>query len=256
MTDLTSNSWYLDPLVARQKAAVIHALVVRWAKPTLKGTVLKTDLFEEANGEDHILDTLPAWGSSVVGMDHDAHTVAGARRRLGSSALQMTVSDLCAMNFLDESFDLIMSTSTLDHFESRAEFVQALEELVRVVRPGGTMILLLDNPWNPAYWPLRLLCHRVTSFSLGYTMTLRGFRGELESLGLRTLGTDYAIHNLRMVSTLLFLLLRKLLGGKAEAVIAAFIRLFEMIGTLPTKPLTACFSVVCVEKPAPDKIPA
>jgi len=101
---------------------------------------------------------------------------------------------------------------------------------------------------NPGYWPLRLLCHHATSFYLGYMMTRGGFRRELQGLGLRTLGMGYAIHNPRMVSTLLFLFLRRLLGSNAEAAISACVKLFELIGELPTKPLTACFSVVCVEK--------
>lgn len=96
MSEASSNSWYLDPLVARQKAEVNHGLVVRWVKPASGGAVLKTDLFAEANGADHILDKLSALGVQVVGMDCDRPTVASAHHNHGSSGVLMTVNDLLA----------------------------------------------------------------------------------------------------------------------------------------------------------------
>ena len=76
-----SDSWYLDPFVARQKAAANRACVRRWGGETARGVVLKTDLFEEANGEDHILADLGADASSVVGMDCIPCTVSRAAAR-------------------------------------------------------------------------------------------------------------------------------------------------------------------------------
>ncbi len=249
MSARESDSWYLDPLVAEQKAAANLALVSRWAHASPRRTALKTDLFEEANGEDHILRSLAAYGARIIGLDHSAATVARARRRFPESEFQMAVADLRAMNFRSGTIDFIVSTSTLDHFDTREQFLEALRELHRVLSPGGRMVLLLDNPLNPGYWPLRLLCHRVGSFGLGYTMSRAAFRRELEGLGLRTIGVDYAIHNPRMVSTLLFLALRRVLRSRAEPAVRALVRLFDSLGKLPTSPLTACFSAVCVEKP-------
>ncbi len=149
-----------------------------WAPPNNPG-------LRGPNGERTNVANLNIGGGSrvdwrVVGMDCVPSTVAAARRRFHNTEFHMTVADLRAMNFQDGAFDLIVSTSTLDHFPRRAEFLRALEELVRVLRPGGRMVLVLDNPLNPGYWPLRLLCQRVTSFRLGYTMTRAGFRRELQ----------------------------------------------------------------------------
>lgn len=59
------------------------------------------------------------------------------------------------MGFAAETFDLVVSTSTLDHFTCREDLVTSLEEISRVLRPGGLLILTLDNPLNLLYPPLR-----------------------------------------------------------------------------------------------------
>ena len=45
-------NWYLHPLVAEQKRHVHVELVRRWADGLVVSAVLKTDLFEEAFGDD------------------------------------------------------------------------------------------------------------------------------------------------------------------------------------------------------------
>jgi hypothetical protein len=77
----------------------------------------------------------------------------------------------------------------------------------------------------------------------------------LQALGLRVLGSDYLIHNPRMFSTALFLVLRKVLGRYADRPIAFLLRAFNQLGKLPTRAITACFSVVCVQKTAAQQAP-
>lgn len=249
-----SDSWYLDPLVARQKAETNRACVRRWAADSAHGVVLKTDLFEEANGEDHILADLAAEGSRVVGIDCVASTVRRAAKRFRSPDVDLTVADLRALNFADSTFDLIVSTSTLDHFDQRAEFLQALAELHRVLRPGGRMILILDNPLNPTYLPLKWICRWLAPYQLGYATSRSNFCAALQAIGLEVLGSDYVIHNPRMFSTALFLVLRKAAGRRAGRLIAGLLRCFARLDQLPTRGLTACFSVVCVRKPAAQHV--
>ena len=244
-----SDSWYLDPLVARQKAEANRACVRRWGAESARGVVLKTDLFEEANGEDHILADLGAKAHSVIGMDCLPSTVARAARRFRFPGLHLTVADLLALNFADSTFDLIVSTSTLDHFDERAQFLEALQELKRVLRPGGRMILVLDNPLNPTYLPLKWICRWLAPYRLGYATSRRNFCAALQAMGLEVLGSDYLIHNPRMFSTALFLVLRRALGRRAEKLIEVLVQGFALLGRLPTRPLTACFSVVCAQKP-------
>jgi hypothetical protein len=72
----------------------------------------------------------------------------------------------------------------------------------------------------------------------------------LEEAGLEVLATDVLIHNPRLISTLLFLALRRLLGRRADAPIRTLLKLFAALGHLPTRRFTACFVAACARKPA------
>lgn len=244
-----SASWYLDPVVARQKAQAFVGLIDRWRDPKAIGLTLKTDLFEEANGEDALVPHL-AGTVGVFGLDLDPATALRARRRFADRRLEVVVTDMRRLGVRDSVFELVVSPSTLDHFEARDDLEASLREIGRVLRPGGTAILILDNPLNPLYHPLRWLSARVAPFSLGRTLSRRRLTVTLESLGFDILGHDYVIHNPRGVLTLVNLLLRSLLGDSAERPIRVLLRLFATLDRLPTRAFTACFVAVGARKPS------
>ena len=248
-----SPSWYLDPLVAEQKRAVNLSLLRRWTQDAGKGTFLKTDLFEEANGSDEILSGCPGF-DRLVGMDVSAGEVSRAWRRTAVSRALFLVTDVRQLALASESVDVVFSNSTLDHFETAAELDRSLQELIRVVRPGGTVIVTLDNARNPLYWLLRLVARRARSpFPLGVTTSLPGLVRKLEDGGLEITDTDHLIHNPRVVSTALFLALRKTLGSRADGAVRLLLRTFGLLGRLPTRGWTSCFVAARATKPAQAK---
>jgi hypothetical protein len=70
----------------------------------------------------------------------------------------------------------------------------------------------------------------------------------LGEAGLRVEAEDWLVHNPRLLSTALFLVLRRLLGPRADAPIAALLRAFDRLGELPTRRWTACFQAVAARK--------
>jgi len=246
-----SPSWYLDPLVAEQKRAVNLSLLRRWAPDTGAGTWLKTDLFEEANGGDEVLSGLPE-GQRLVGMDVSLGEVSRARRRSAAADARFVVTDVRQLALGSESVDVVFSNSTLDHFEEAPDLARSLAELSRVLRPGGTAIVTLDNRRNPLHWLLRLVARsRRSPFPVGVTTSLAGLVRLLEETGLEVTGTDLLIHNPRILSTALFLALRKLLGPGADRPIALLLRAFALLDRLPTRDFTACFVAARAVKPDP-----
>lgn len=246
-------SWYLDPLVAQQKRQVHLDLLQRWAPPEPPRVLLKTDLFEEAYGADSFLRDLYPDCLLRLGLDVSPAT-AGAAALGGRPSLSAVAADVRRLPLASGSVDLIISNSTLDHFDTRGDIDTALHELARVLRPGGTLVVTFDNPWNLLYWPLRWWSRgRRAPFPLGCTLSIRQLRRALLSLGLEVLDTATLIHNPRLISTALFLALRRFRGPRAESSIAALLRVFGGAEHLPTRWLTSCFVAAAAKKISPTK---
>ncbi|MEP7366702.1 MAG: class I SAM-dependent methyltransferase [Acidobacteriota bacterium] len=254
--DLTppSQSWYLDPLVAQQKGAIFLDWILRSIGTRIAEDVLKTDVFEEANGQDRILDTMFPAARHKVGIDIEQATVHKAQR-IGGGFLCLC-ADCRALPFPSDSFDVVVSTSTLDHFDVPEDLPRSLKELTRVVRPGGTLLVILDNPYNPLYHPLyhplKWITRRgLSPFRLGHTISRRRLASELRSAGMEIQGMEYLIHNPRLISTAVYLCLRRVLGQRADLVIRFLLASCELLNRLPTRGLTGCFGAVSARKPGP-----
>jgi SAM-dependent methyltransferase len=226
-------------------------LIAKWTAGTA-GVLLKTDLFEEAYGSDQLLFELDAHCEIALALDLSPTTVSRARERRpsGCGALFLA-TDVRHVALQSRSVDLVISTSTLDHFPSRGDFELALAELARILRPGGQLIITVDNSRNPLYWPLRWLSRTgFAPYPLGYTPSPSGLVRCLRSAGLEAVATGWLIHNPRMISTALFLLIRRVLGDHADGPIRSLLRLFAALGRLPARNLTACFFAVSARKPS------
>jgi ubiquinone/menaquinone biosynthesis C-methylase UbiE len=61
------------------------------------------------------------------------------------------VGDVRAIPFREGSVDAVYSMGTIEHFE---EYAQAVREIFRVLRPGGTAIVGVLNKLDPFLRPL------------------------------------------------------------------------------------------------------
>ncbi len=145
-----SNLW------RRHSDRVNGSLVERWISGAASGRVLKTDLYDEAVG-DGLGRYLAALGSVVVGIDVSMPAQVLAQRR--HPELITVTADVRKLPFAAGSFNAIISNSTLDHFSSENDIAGALVELARVLRPGGRLVITLDNPANPVLWLRSRLPH-------------------------------------------------------------------------------------------------
>jgi SAM-dependent methyltransferase len=243
-------AWYLDPLAAIQKGSQHRALIEQWTAGFTVRSFLKTDAFEEANGDDQLLFDLFPGATRAVCIDISATTLEAAARRSNRRTAQFFASDVRRIALPSACMDLVLSTSTLDHFGSATDIRLALHELARVVRPGGLVIVTLDNPENPLYWALRWASHCPGSpYPLGCTLSRQRLNRELENAGLRVEANSFLIHNLRGLSTLLFLGLRGLLGARADRPIRWLLSLFAQLDRLPSRRFTGCFVAARARKP-------
>src|SRR6266851_3054892 len=135
----------LDPWRAYMRR-VYGRLVSVWLPTT--DLALKTDLFEEAITDHHVLGEL---GPGNIGIDCSLAIADAARKRLGGR-YRVVVGDLRSLPFRARCLGRILAGSSLDHFAEKREIDIALAELIRVLEPGGVLVVTFDNPHNPAVW--------------------------------------------------------------------------------------------------------
>ncbi len=124
-------------------------------------SVLKTDLFEEAFGKDGMLDGLGGAYSRVTGMDLSGTVVGNARNRFPD--IDGVVGDVGILPFKTQAFDLVISNSTLDHLKDDHIRI-AVDEIHRVLGPGGCLVLTLDDGHNV----LHRISNRITKWMGGF----------------------------------------------------------------------------------------
>jgi SAM-dependent methyltransferase len=166
------------------------------------GHILKTDLFEETQG-DGLADALGRQGATVVGIDIAQGATVQASRR--SKHVRAVRASVLAAPFSPESFDAVVSTSTLDHFVDPGDIGVALGEVSRVLRPGGVLYLTMDNPTNPLIRIrggrlLGLLRRmRIVPYYVGVTLSARDLCTLLERCGYVVETVDHVMHFPRIV---------------------------------------------------------
>lgn len=186
----------------RRHARLEHlALVQRWiGRPA--GRWLKTDLFEELSEERALVPCLSS--AHWVGTDL---SLAVARRSAGHLAKTAVVVDARHLPFGDGSFDGVLSTSTLDHFDDLGQLQAALVELHRVLRSDGRLLLTLDNPRNPLVGLRNRLPPRLARrtglvpFSVGATLDEPSGRRALAAAGFAVEASAHLLHAPHIVGT-------------------------------------------------------
>ncbi len=101
-------------------------------------------VLEVGCGTGLILERLAAAADDAWGVDLSPGMLRAARAR----GLQTVLGSATALPFADESFDLVCSFKVLAHVPAIRD---ALEDIARVTRPGGQMVLEFYNPWSLRY---------------------------------------------------------------------------------------------------------
>jgi SAM-dependent methyltransferase len=154
--------------------------------PALRGlSILKTDLWDEARNT-RILAWAGEQGAQAYGIDISPPTLARARDAFGSTnaTLHGAVADVRELPFRDASFDAVYSMGTIEHFN---ETERAVEEMARVLKPGGRAIVGVPNRYDPFLRPLLASAlQAVGLYGYGYekSFSRRALHNMLERAGL------------------------------------------------------------------------
>ena len=233
------NAWF-----AYQAAEYARSLAA--APLPRHARVLKTDAFDEACG----FRPLPASfldGATVVHMDIAQRVLTAARMR--SSDVRLAhATDVRRLACKPGSLDLVFSPSSLDHFGDARDIWRALAELRHALRPGGRLLITLDNPWNPVLRARQAVVRAigpiggVIPFQMGVTLSRRRLVTLLEEAGFEVTRSDWVVH----MSRLLGLWLGEWAARRGEPAWSARLReAFTLVDRLahhlPTRALTGHF---------------
>lgn len=108
-----------------------------------------TDLLQFARG-----------GAQVTGIDLTPRSIEIARRRFEVYGLtgDFAIGDGESLSFPDSSFDVVYSFGVLHHTPDTA---RAIQELYRVLKPGGKAIVMLYHRGSLYYWGSLFLKHGI-----------------------------------------------------------------------------------------------
>ena len=135
----TYDNWFATPI----------GQLVRWYEAEL---LLK---FLEPLPGEHILDVgcgtgiftddVLKVGAQVTGIDLSTAMLSRAVAR-GNTSFFGLCADMCALPFADNSFDRVFSMTAIEFV---ADGAKAIEELNRVVKPGGRVVVTSLNSLSP-----------------------------------------------------------------------------------------------------------
>lgn len=185
----------------RRHARRQHEALVRRVT-AVRGRWLKTDLFEELHETRALLPGFSTATWTAIDLSPAVAARAAARVPVGA-----VVSDVRSLPFPDGTFDGVLSTSTLDHFDDTREIDAALRELARVLRPGGVLVVTLDNPRNPLVRLRNRLPRSVQKRSglvpneVGATLDAAALADAVRAAGLDVREVSHLLHAPHIVGT-------------------------------------------------------
>lgn len=117
-----------------QHAAAVH---IQREFPELAGV----RILDVGAGQGNLISELASRGAAGVALEYAAPSLPGVK----------TVShdlNLGSLPFDGDTFDVVVATEVLEHLRMQ---YGVLHEMVRVLRPGGLLVLTIPNYWNVHY---------------------------------------------------------------------------------------------------------
>lgn len=231
-------------------------LLFGWADFDDNKLVLKTDLFAEGMCPARSF----AWDiirktSGFLGIDISPD-ICRAAKDVSASLLpekspDFAACDLRKLPFKADTFDIIISDSSLDHYADKKDIDVGITELVRCLKPGGTLIITMDNKANITEPLFRLWIRlKLAPFFIGKTYSIKELIAAVNNAGLEVKDSRTLIHNPRFFAKQMIAVIRKLFPHRSDAMIKKRLAFYDSLEKRRTRLWTAQFIAVKAVKPA------
>ena len=156
MTDIRKEIAFFDALSEKDDYDVLgeraYSRLLSWfgrlSNPT-KGE----SCIDLGCGSGALTRRLRPFGLAVTGMDISTGLIARARKQARDETY--LVGDIRATGLPDSSFDHVLYSGVLHHFDTRSSRLEALTEGLRILRPGGRLFAFDPNFHSPSMWLYR-----------------------------------------------------------------------------------------------------
>ncbi len=157
----------------------------------------------DLKGQEKVLDVacgtgildlkIAEMGCEVYGIDISEDSIKAANRFAQQEDVicQFKVSNAEAIPYHDDYFDKIYSNCSLEHFQ---DDVQALNEMRRVLKPNGLLVLTVDSLSYPGVKESDKARHR-KEFAVVNYYTDKELRRKIETVGFEIIASKYYLNS-------------------------------------------------------------
>lgn len=120
----------------------------REARFKLWNILIKNSLQKFINPDAKILEIGSGWGEfidQIKAKEKFAVDIDESFRQYVDKDVVFSSQNVCSLNFKADTFDHIFLSNVLEHLETKRDVWKAVSELKRVLRPGGTLIIIQPN---------------------------------------------------------------------------------------------------------------
>ncbi len=134
------DRWFTTPIGSLVRRYELE-LIIHLLKPKRS-----EDILDAGCGTGVFTIDILASGSKVVGLDISFPMLKRAGKKLKEFPFQMVLGNILNLPFPESSFDKVVSVTALEFIEDAKE---AIGELFRVTRKGGTIVVATLNSLSP-----------------------------------------------------------------------------------------------------------
>ncbi|MBE9005772.1 class I SAM-dependent methyltransferase [Fortiea sp. LEGE XX443] len=152
LRDLSYRYQWLYDGISRV-AAISVGGEARFRQLALKGLTIHSDtqVLDLCCGSGQSTQFLVKYSQNVTGLDASPRSLQRARQNVPEAAYVEAFAE--KMPFTDNSFDVVHTSAALHEMQSE-QLQQIIQEVYRVLKPGGVFTLVdFHAPTNPIFWP-------------------------------------------------------------------------------------------------------
>jgi ubiquinone/menaquinone biosynthesis C-methylase UbiE len=167
--------------------------VIKKIKIDRAAVILKTDSFEESFGSDGILQFFLDMSAKTISLDISPKILNFSKQRLKNRDFSAVATNICEMPFKETAVSLIFSSSTYGYLKN---IKRGLKEAYRILKPGGILLISLNNRSNILFRILTKIYHSLgfIPFPVSSFYFQKEVKKLLEEVGFTVISQEPIVH--------------------------------------------------------------